>query len=150
MAVIYWNSSTGDPSQAASWVGGVPTATDHVIWDGRSQRSVTGGFTIQGARFRTMSAYTGDLGQPGSSIVLAAQEAEALIQGRGHVFHGDQAQLSIMLDSPNLVDALYLTGSGGGGINYLFMRSGRGIMQAGSQVAGRIVIEANSRLAAAP
>lgn len=144
MATIYWNSTTGDPSQAGSWVGGVPTATDRVVWDGRSQAGVLGGYTIAGAEFRTMRGYRGDVGVDGNPITFGTQAAELLVQGSGRVYSTpvgsiDNFELSIMVDSPNLVDALTLSGQ----INSLFVKSGTARAVRGHRITDYCIVESS-------
>ena len=91
MATKYWigTSVAGDLGTAANWSPvGVPTATDNVIFDGRSTQNVTTNLdTFEGVdlgSLTTWSGYTGTIGSSGSTpMIVGCSAGTVYVAGTG-------------------------------------------------------------------
>jgi hypothetical protein len=116
MSIIKWVSTDGDGSNAASWQGGaLPGDGDIALLDGTSQVSWTAGLTLaHGAILRTSESFLGDIGLPGSYLVMDgnsgadAHEIQAVARHPGKLFlfldDGAAAEASktqVVIDKPD-------------------------------------------------
>lgn len=83
-----WISTTGDPTAAASWSGGVPGANDVCVFDGQSQQSVTqglaAGITCEHVYFTP--DYMGNVGSVSDPLEIDVTTGWIVWRGRGQAY----------------------------------------------------------------
>ena len=138
VAVHIWQSNTGNIDEAASWSTAVAASAwqtaDEVLVDGsRSQKSLSSGLAQSGVditKITVTDGFTGDIGAPGNPLNLGGV-VFILYQGQGRLFYksSNSSYLDrIIVNSPNLLDAVYLDAAATSGFILVLVESGAVVM----------------------
>lgn len=135
MADTYWSGAvSGAWNVAGNWTNGVPATGDRAIVPRTATASITSGLSqgaVDLAVFITEDGYAGNIGAPGSPLVIGADIAKFYGSGAVYWQNDGTGTDEVYVDSPNKTNALTFSGNG---ISYFFVVRGKVIISSGPTI----------------